>query len=126
MRQWLKSCKERWDNWCGDREMEQAIRTHLTREGFFGRTAKLRQVRLVAIARPGWKQVFRFEARARVASAATEDGPDPAAVYCDLFGLVQEDTRHRTTVVVFERADQRRAKFAEWSDGLLCLGGLMI
>ncbi len=58
----LRNLRERWNDWCGDREMELAIRKHLNENGFFGGTATLRNVRLVAVQRPGWLQVFRFEA----------------------------------------------------------------
>ena len=58
----LGNLRKRWNDWCGDREMELAIRKHLTKNGFFGGTAKLQNVRLVAVQRPGWLQVFRFEA----------------------------------------------------------------
>lgn len=123
MPQWLKQLRERWENWTGDRQMELAIRSALSRQGYFGRTAQLKGVRLVAIQRPGWVQVYRFEVRARVATRADENGPDPAAKYDHLFGLVRDDARHRTDVQVFENEADRRELFHQWSEGLLCLRG---
>lgn len=122
---WLSRLRGRWDDWCGDRDMELAIRKHLSENGYHGRTAKLKAVRLVAVQRPGWKQVFRFEATARVAYPdAPEDRPDPPAEYHELFGLVRDDIRHRISGVrVFRSAEERRALFARWSDGLICLRG---
>ncbi len=82
----LKNLQERWNDWCGDREMELAIRNHLTKNGFFGRTAKLKNVRLVAVQRPGWLQVFRFEAMARLRpSEPTDEAPDQEPEYLPAF-----------------------------------------
>lgn len=134
----LRNLRERWNDWCGDREMELAIRKHLNENGFFGGTAKLQNVRLVAVQRPGWLQVFRFEATARVrpnepadnepADEAAEQELDPKPnqppQYRQLFGLVRDDIRHKmNSVQVFEDEDQRRELFAKWSEDLICLRG---
>lgn len=63
---WWQHLRKKWDDWCGDHEMEMSIRGHLTRNGYFGHTAKFEAVRLVAVQRPGWLQVYRFEVTARV------------------------------------------------------------
>ena len=122
---WLKHLRQRWNDWCGDRDMEVSIREHLTSNGFYGGTARLRNVRLVAVQRPGWLQVFRFEATARVRPSGTDDeAPDPEAEYRDLFGLVRDDIRRKiNTVRVFEDEDQRRELFGRWSQDLICLRG---
>lgn len=121
----IRNLRGRWNDWCGDREMEQAIRKHLTENGFFGGTAKLKNVRLVAVQRPGWLQVFRFEATARLRPAGPSDqAPDPEPEYCQVFGLVRDDIRHKiNSVRVFEDEDQRRELFAIWSEDLICLRG---
>lgn len=138
----LRHLRQRWSNWSGDAELEKAIRQHLSGQGYYGRTAKLRDVRLAAVQRPGWLQIYRFEATARVAAAArTDDAPpaehapaDPAppggdahpgpAVYHELFGLVREDHRYnQSSVRIFASADQRLALFTRWSDGLIQLRG---
>jgi hypothetical protein len=138
----LRHLRERWSNWCGDAEMERAIRQYLSDQGYYGRSAKLRNVRLAAVLRPGWVQIYRFEVSARVATAArTDDHPadvrahaqPPAAagddhpapaVYHELFGLVREDHRYnQTSVRVFASADQRLELFERWSDGLIQLRG---
>lgn len=124
----LRDLRQRWSNWSGDHEMENAIRRHLSDNGYFGGTAKFRAVRLAAVQRPGWLQVFRFEVTARVADigqadAAAETDPSPAT-YHDLFGLVREDHRHNQTEVrVFRSSEQRAELFGRWSDGLLQLRG---
>ena len=122
---WLKHLRQRWDDWCGDRDMELAIRQHLSRNGYFGGTAKFRAVRLVAVQRPGWLQVYRFEASARVAAETDDDQPDAPPVYEELFGLVRDDLRHKISDVrVFRREDDRRSLFTRWSDGMICLRGV--
>lgn len=123
MWQLLKHLAQRWADWCGDRDMENAIRSHLTKEGYFGATVKLQNVRLVAVQRPGWVQVYRFEAIARVAVAPNDDRPDPPPEHHNLFGLVKDDGRRGAEVRTFLHAEQRRELFAKWSDGLLCLRG---
>lgn len=120
----LNSLKEKWNNWVGDHEMELEIRKHLTQNGYYGGSVKLRNVRLVAVQRPGWLQVFRFEATARVQSENTDDGPDPEPVYDELYGLVREDIRQKMIRVrVFEDPLERRELFLRWSEDLIQLRG---
>ncbi|WP_372896524.1 hypothetical protein [Stieleria sp.] len=119
----LKSLQQKWNDWCGDREMELEIRKHLTQNGYYGGSAKLKNVRLVAVQRPGWLQVFRFEATARLQAEETE-GPDPEAVYENLYGLVRDDIRHKTNSVrVFQDPSERRELFLRWSEDLIQLRG---
>lgn len=119
----LKSLQKRWNDWCGDHEMELAIRKHLSQNGYYGNTVKLQNVRLVAVERPGWLQVFRFEATARQQAAET-DGPEPDAVYDNLYGLVREDIRHKmTSVRVFHDPRERRELYLRWSKDLIQLRG---
>lgn len=118
----LRDLRQRWSNWSGDHEMENAIRRHLSDNGYFGGTAKLRGVKLAAVQRPGWLQVFRFEATARLATVDSGDSPEQPPTYHDLFGLVREDHRHNRTEVRFFRSGEQRAElFGRWSDGLLQL-----
>ena len=118
----IKHLRKRWEDWCGDHEMETAIRKHLTQNGFFGGTARLRNVRLVAVQRPGWLQVFRFDATVRVRPEEEHEGVDPEAEYREVFGLVKDDIRHKlNTVRFFEKEDERIELFARWSDGATML-----
>ena len=121
----IRHLRKRWEDWCGDHEMETTIRKHLTQNGFFGGTARLRNVRLVAVQRPGWLQVFRFDATVRVRPEDEDhDGVSPAAEYREVFGLVKDDIRHKVnTVRFFEQEEERIELFARWSDGLICLRG---
>ncbi|KAA5540238.1 hypothetical protein FYK55_21655 [Roseiconus nitratireducens] len=119
----LKSLREKWNNWCGDHEMELEIRKHLTRNGYYGGTVKLQNVRLVAVQRPGWLQIYRFEAVARL-KVEESDGPDPEPQYDQLYGLVRDDIRHKLTRVrVFHDPAERRELFLRWSEDLIQLRG---
>ena len=121
---WLKHLKERWDNWTGDRDMELAIRQHLNQEGYFGGTAKVQQLKLVAVQRPGWLQIFRFEVIARVQAEIDDERPDPKAEYRTLYGLIRDDFRSNVSDIrVFTEEDERRNLFSRWSVGLICLRG---
>ena len=125
MLQWLKEIRKRWANWVGDRDMERAMRQFLTDNGYYGNTAKFRNVRLVAVQRPGWRQVFRFDSTARVRPKEIDDeAPDPPAEYRELYGLVQIDARKDLQRVrAFESPDERIELFAIWSEDLICLRG---
>ena len=122
---WIEHLRQRWNDWCGDRDMELAIRRHLTDCGFFGPTAKLKNVRLVAVQRPGWLQVYRFEALARVRpDEVNDDRQDAQAEYRELLGLVKDDIRYNVhTVRTFPSETERRELFAVWSEDLICLRG---
>jgi hypothetical protein len=120
----LQHLRQRWNDWCGDRDMEMTIRRHLNDNGYYGQSAKLKNVRIVAVQRPGWLQVFRFEVNVRIRVEVADDMPDPEPEYRDLFGLVRDDIRHNVnTVRVFEDADERRELFRRWSEDLICLRG---
>ncbi len=125
MKSWFQHLKQRWNDWCGDRDMEVAIRKHISESGFYGHTAKISNVRLVAVQRPGWLQVYRFEAMARLKSPLEDSQASPSDVqYRHVSGLVKDDIRFRIqTVRTFTSERDRRACFAEWSDGLICLRG---
>ena len=108
----LRRLAENWGNWVGDRDMELAIRSALTREGLRGTVAKFSGVRLVAVQRPGWLQIYAFDAGWDGLESGDERLPR-------VFGLVRQDERcNRTEVEWFESAAARNALFNEWSEGL--------
>jgi len=102
--------------------MEQAIRKHLDQHGVYGRTARLENVRLVAVQRPGWLQIYRFEATARVVQ---EEGDVPSGQFEErfLYGLVRDDGRASIQVAIFLTPEPRVELFQQWSEGLICLRG---
>jgi hypothetical protein len=124
----LKRLRERWANWCGDRDLELAIRRHLTADGFYGGSAKLTNVRLAAVQRPGWLQVYRFEAVVKLATTAEgsedDDESEKQLAFVQLFGLVREDARRDETIVrTFATSEARRELFQHWSTDLVQLRG---
>lgn len=112
----LRHLRERWSNWCGDRDMELAIRQQLTDSGYYGRTAKLMRVRVVAIKRPGWVQIYQFDAQARL-----QQDDEAQATDVTLFGLVHDDGRSKSRVFLFPDTQTRLEKFTELSADMLVL-----
>ena len=120
----IEKLRRRWDDWCGDREMEQTIRRHLSENGYYGNTATLSRIRLSAVARPGWVQIYQFNVRARVRIEVGDDEPEPEAVYENLHGVLRDDARERqssrsTKIRVMRRPEDRDELFDRWSDGLI-------
>ena len=114
-RSWLQSVQQRWSGWVSDRDMERTIRARLNGIGYYGDTATFVAVRLVAIQRPGWVQVFSFTVDAR-----RRDAEDREIVR--LFGLVKQDERvQRCEVEAYEDASRRNSLFLRWSEGLITL-----
>jgi hypothetical protein len=123
-----------WKNWTGDRELDIAIRRHLSDQGYQGVKADLKQVKLIAVKRPGWVQIYRFEAVAhRQIIATLEDGeplepntlisaPAPSNSQL-LYGLARDDGRFGCEVQTFIHPARRIELFKQWSEGLIILRG---
>ena len=93
----------------GNRVTEKDVRDHLNRCGYHGNTATILQLELVAIERPGWRQVFSFHA-------------DVTPVQGDrlrLYGVVVDDQRRSTTVHVTPDPHERQGLLEEASQGLI-------
>jgi hypothetical protein len=111
----IRRLAQKWNGWVGNRDMERAIRSALTRQGLRGSAAQFSQVRLVAIQRPGWLQVYSFDA----AWEYTGNGPSPSR---GVFGLVRQDERfNRTEIQFFETTVARSELLEQWSEGLIRL-----
>lgn len=111
----FKSIVDKWAHWVGDRDMELAIRNALTRDGLRGRAARISKVRLVAVQRPGWLQVYSFDA---VWVEDAVETPSPP-----VFGLVRQDERYnRTEVKIHTSVNARNQLLRQWSEGLTRLG----
>jgi hypothetical protein len=100
---WLRFWRDR----IGNAEFEAAIRAALRSRGGGYAHAPVRDFRLAAIARPGWVQVYRFT------TGAQEDGVAP------LWGLLRDDGRRGTQVLLFASAAECQRQFALWSEGLI-------
>lgn len=121
---WLSKSIDRWRNWTGDHEMELAIRRHLSEQGYRGAAAELKSVKLIAIERPGWIQIYRFEA---VATRQPVDGDATAAPRSNtsilLYGLVRDDGRTKSEVETFAHPAHRIERFHQWAAGMITLRG---
>jgi len=122
---WLTKLMERWKNWAGDHEMEIAIRRHLSNRGYRGGVAELKSVKLIAIQRPGWIQIYRFEAVATPQPADAEPAGSSQSVLSSvlLYGLVRDDGRTHSEVEVFVHPGRRIELFQQWSKGMITLRG---
>ncbi len=108
MRKWLKNLVTRWNNWVGDRHLELAIRDRMVAQGL-PRSALIRNVRLSAIERPGWVQIYRFEV-----SSSDESGSP-----WRMLGVARDDGRASTQVRLFHNQAEADTQFATWSEGLI-------
>lgn len=66
-----------------NKSTEKDLRSYLDDNGYFGRTAKFRLLKLKAVERPGWVQVFQFEIEAK------HEGRD----WENLYGFCRTDER---------------------------------
>ena len=107
----------------GNKVTEKDIRDWLDANGFVGRTAKINDLELHAIRRPGWLQIFRFEL-----DVLRAEQPDAASQQRHkYFGVVRDDERERvaskrTIVMLFDEEQGRQEKLDELSEGLIQLG----
>jgi hypothetical protein len=116
LKDWVKHLQKRWSGWISDRDMERVMRSRLSGLGYYGDTAEFVSVRLVAIQRPGWLQVFSFTVDARRANVGGE------REMVRLFGLVRQDERyHRCEVEVFTNTIQRNFLYQHWTEDLIRL-----
>lgn len=94
-----------------NRLTEQDIREHLDANGFCGASAQLRDVELVAIERPGWVQIYRFEV----------DATDSEETRRRFFGVLKDDQRSAAypKISLFDTEEQRRPLLQQYSHGLL-------
>ncbi len=100
----------RWSDWSGDSSLDRAIQAELRRQGYVVHAAQTRQVRLVAVQRPGWVQVRRFQVE-------TLDNNRQAVT---LWGLSRDDGRkERMDVLLTTDAARVRRQLAEWSEGMI-------
>ena len=56
----LKAWLAKLSDWTGDKDLLKAIHKQLRDDGYAVNGAQIREVRLAAIQRPGWLQVYRF------------------------------------------------------------------
>ncbi|MCO6047913.1 hypothetical protein NG895_28750 [Aeoliella sp. ICT_H6.2] len=104
----LRELLERWKNWLGDHELEQAIRDELVRHRYPRQASRIEDAQMVAIERPGWVQVWQFRVE------TNRDG-EPVTLY----GAVRDDGRHGTEVELSIDPQPVAKQLAVWSEGLI-------
>lgn len=111
---------KRWADWTGDKRLTEAIRRELRTSGYAVNAAEIRDVRLAAIERPGWVQVYRFA----VETTTNPENPQekrPAV----LLGLSRDDGRKpRIEILLTEDETEWRERLDAWSDGLIVRRGM--
>ncbi|TWT41438.1 hypothetical protein [Botrimarina hoheduenensis] len=106
--QWLS-------DWTGDSDLDRAIHAQLRRDGYAVHAAQIREVRLAAIQRPGWVQVYRFAVETHT---APQNPHQKRPVV--LLGLSREDGREsRIEVLLTEDEAVWRERLEIWSEGLI-------
>lgn len=107
---------KRWSDWTGDKRLTEAIRAELRRKGYAVHAAQIREVRLAAIERPGWVQIYRF------AVETTNNHPEKPQEKESivLLGLSRDDGR-KSRIEILLTPDKAvwEARLAAWSDGLI-------
>ncbi|MEM6798935.1 MAG: hypothetical protein AAF589_05425 [Planctomycetota bacterium] len=106
----LRELLRQWADWTGDELLTRAIRRELRQQKLAVHAAKIRDVRLVAIERPGWVQVRRFRVE-------TTDGDRLPIV---LQGLARDDGRKQgIDVLLTTSSAELKARLDAWSEGLI-------
>lgn len=114
----FKNLLRNWSDWTGDKRLTEAIRRELRRGGYAVNASQIRQVRLAAIERPGWVQVYRFS----VETETMEENPHIRRKAL-LFGVSREDGRKsRIEVLLTEEETTYQEQLQTWSEGLLWRG----
>lgn len=98
----------------GNKFAERDLRDWLQSHGYFGRSAEITELELVAVRRPGWEQVFRFRLRAK---RQDETGWE------DLAGILRDDERRKQFDVRLTTSDEDHdAAMSAWTDGMILRG----
>ncbi|WP_237226627.1 hypothetical protein [Rubinisphaera sp. JC750] len=89
--------------------IERQIRSFLKEKGYGRSRYDLREVDLVAVERPGWRQIFRFELDLRPPHS------DPV----HKIGIAFDDHRSHCEIQLLDSESDYRRVFGEWSEGMI-------
>jgi hypothetical protein len=95
-----------------NRVTEQDVRDYLSSQGYDGKSARFDYLDLVAIARPGWIQVFKFCVHVFDDSGARHR----------FLGVVRDDERSSTKIHLSYTAEQQELVVERWAAGLITAG----
>ena len=91
-----------------NRVTERDLRDFLTGVGYYGRSAKVHVLELIAVGDSGWVQVFEFHLEAK----HQNDG------WQELYGYVRDDERQSFAAELFDTSEERDAAMAVVTAGL--------
>ncbi|QDT65714.1 hypothetical protein [Calycomorphotria hydatis] len=93
-----------------NRVTEKDLREWLERGEHYGSSARISELELVAIQKPGWVQIFRFRAMAKHKTSETWE---------ELCGLIRDDERKGCEVRLASSEEELYELFNQVSDGML-------
>ena len=94
----------------GNKSAEKDIRDWLNENQYYGNSAQFVEIELHAIRRPGWLQVFRFEAK--VKTVADE--------WVQLYGAMRSDERYGDPqMFASQQVTARDEQLATWSENMI-------
>ncbi len=89
---------------------EKDLRSYFDSQGYFGRTMKVQSLKLKAVERPGWIQLFEFQVEAKRVEGDWEK----------LFGICRTDERSDLfEVTLADNQHQSKDDFRRQSEGLI-------
>lgn len=108
---WFDLFGRKWNFRMKYRVTEKEIREQLGVEGFEGESAVFENLRLTAVERPGWVQVFEFSLSVK----------DTDADLHRFFGAFRHDGRAEQELKLFRDETERDAFVEDWKQGLITL-----
>lgn len=93
--------------------IEREIHQHLKQQGWKRKQYQLRGIELIAVERPGWKQIFQFELAVQTADQqAAWNGKH-------VQGLIRDDHRQGSELRLLADASEREAVLQVWGAGMI-------
>jgi len=89
--------------------IERQIRRFMKDKGYGASRYDLRELDLVAVERPGWKQIFRFELDLRPPHG------DPV----HKIGIAYDDHRSHCEIQLLDNESEYRQRLSEWGEGMI-------
>jgi len=94
--------------------IEREIHQHLKQQGWKRKQYQLRGIELIAVERPGWKQIFQFELDIQTAEKQAEWDDSTT-----LNGLIRDDHRQGSELRLLAAESERQQLLQEWGDGMI-------
>lgn len=92
---------------------EKELRDHLASLDYYANSARVHELELIGIERPGWVQVFRCHVEAK----HRETG------WAELFGVIRDDERMRIEFHLFPTEAEQQERIDELTVGMLTRPG---